>query len=262
MPYKSIVFQVKAYIKFLYYSKNQHGIHSPFVFALVTQCFYNNAKNEAYKTLKNIRNYLYTSYQTIYVTDFGAGSKVFKNNKRKVSAIAKNAGLSQKNSELLFRIVAYFKPTHILEIGTSVGLGTVSMALANLKTKIITLEGCPETAAVAQNIFKEFRIENIEITTDEFSKSLQKYSSETFDLIYFDGNHQQEATLHYFEALLPTITANSVWIFDDIHWSAGMEKAWEIIKNHPKVTVTIDTFQWGIAFFRTEQAKEHFVVRV
>ena len=41
-----------------------------------------------------------------------------------------------------------------------------------------------------------------------------------------------------------------------------MEKAWEIIKNHPKVTITIDTFQWGIVFFRTEQEKEHFVIRV
>jgi len=40
-----------------------------------------------------------------------------------------------------------------------------------------------------------------------------------------------------------------------------MEAAWEIIKTHPKVTVTIDTFQWGLVFFRKEQPKEHFVIR-
>jgi hypothetical protein len=40
-----------------------------------------------------------------------------------------------------------------------------------------------------------------------------------------------------------------------------MEEAWETIKNHPKVTVTIDTFQWGLVFFRKEQPKEHFVIR-
>jgi hypothetical protein len=67
--------------------------------------------------------------------------------------------------------------------------------------------------------------------------------------------------LEYFELLIPTITNDSVWIFDDIHWSKDMEEAWEIIKNHPKVTVTIDTFQWGIVFFRSEQLKEHFVIR-
>ena len=70
----------------------------------------------------------------------------------------------------------------------------------------------------------------------------------------------KKATLDYFEALLPTISNDSVWIFDDIHWSTDMEEAWEIIKNHPKVSVTIDTFQWGIVFFRAEQEKEHFII--
>jgi hypothetical protein len=41
-----------------------------------------------------------------------------------------------------------------------------------------------------------------------------------------------------------------------------MEEAWEIIKNHEEVKVTIDTFQWGIVFFREEQEKEHFVIRI
>jgi hypothetical protein len=68
--------------------------------------------------------------------------------------------------------------------------------------------------------------------------------------------------LEYFELLLPTVSNETVWIFDDIHWSLEMEEAWEIIKKHPKVTVTIDTFQWGIVFFRKEQLKEHFVIRV
>jgi hypothetical protein len=34
-----------------------------------------------------------------------------------------------------------------------------------------------------------------------------------------------------------------------------MEEAWEIIKLHPKVTVTIDTFQWGLVFFRKNNLK-------
>jgi len=84
---------------------------------------------------------------------------------------------------------------------------------------------------------------------------------QSYSLIYFDGNHSKQATLDYFELLLPTITNDSVWIFDDIHWSTGMEEAWEIIKSHPKVKVTIDTFQWGIVFFRSEQEKEHFTIR-
>ena len=91
--------------------------------------------------------------------------------------------------------------------------------------------------------------------------SLQNSSSEFYDLIYFGGNSSKKATLEYFDLLLPTRTNDSVWIFDAIHGSKDMEDTWEIIKNHPKVTVTIDTFQWGIVFFRNEQKKEHFVIR-
>ena len=39
-------------------------------------------------------------------------------------------------------------------------------------------------------------------------------------------------------------------------------EAWEEIKKHPKVTITIDTFFWGFVFFRTEtKHKEHFTIR-
>lgn len=82
------------------------------------------------------------------------------------------------------------------------------------------------------------------------------------DLVYFDGNHQKEATLKYFYQLLPLAHNDSVFIFDDIHWSKGMEEAWEEIKKHPDVRVTIDSFFWGIIFFRKEQEKEHFIIRL
>jgi hypothetical protein len=50
-------------------------------------------------------------------------------------------------------------------------------------------------------------------------------------------------------------------VFDDIRWSDEMTLAWEKIKNHPKVNVTIDLYSMGVVFFRKEQEKEHFVLR-
>jgi predicted O-methyltransferase YrrM len=205
------------------------------------------------------------------VTDFGAGSRVFKSNSRQISKIAQTAGISKKRAKLLYRIAEYFqvnstnskKKQNILEIGTSLGLATAALALGDQKTSIITLEGCRETAAIAQKQFGLFGLSNITSVVTEFSKylSASKFSKLNFQIIYFDGNHSKEATLRYFELALPTITNETVWIFDDIHWSAEMEAAWESIKNHPKVTVTIDTFQWGLVFFRYEQKKEHFIIR-
>ncbi len=255
---------VKSYLKFLWHSKNEHGVHSPFVFNLVTQCFYDKKRYPKYESLKEHRQLLLESKLYIEVTDFGAGSKVFKSNKRAVNQIAKNAGISAKRAELLYRIVNYFQPEYIFEIGTSVGLATAALSLGNTNTKVYSLEGCPKTADIAKTLFHHCGFFNIRVETVEFSDYLKNWTlpNANFHLIYFDGNHSKAATLDYFELLLPTISNDTVWIFDDIHWSTDMEEAWKIIKEHPQVTVTIDTFQWGFVFFRKEQPKEHFVIRI
>lgn len=255
---------IKSYFHFLWKSTNEHGIHSPFVFDLVTKCFQDKNKYIEYQIITDYRNSLIENKNYIEVTDFGAGSRVFKSNKRQIAQIAKTAGISRKRVELLFRMVQYFQPENVLEIGTSLGLATVALSLGNKNSKITTLEGCAETIKIADYRLQKTDVKNIKLINTEFLTFFKSsdFRLSTFDLIYFDGNHSKTATLEYFEQLLPTITNDSVWVFDDIHWSKDMEIAWEMIKKHPKVKVTIDTFQWGIVFFRAEQEKEHFVVRV
>lgn len=270
-----MLFQIKSYLQFLWHSKNEHAVHSPFVFSLITKCFYDRKPKTDYSALKEYRNSLLENKTAISVTDFGAGSKVFKSNMREIAQIANTAGISRKRAELLYRITNYFHPESILEIGTSMGLASSALRLGNPNAKITTLEGCPETAKIAQKQFRQFGFGNVNSVVTEFGSYLEKMNSsangstehyslntEQFSLIYFDGNHSKKATLEYFELLLPTITNETVWIFDDIHWSAEMEEAWKTIQKHPKVTVTIDTFQWGLVFFRYEQAKEHFIIRI
>jgi len=251
------------YFKFLAKSTNSHGVHSPFVFDLVTKCFYVKTDNDNLKKYKSFKENLINNNQFIEITDFGAGSKVFKSTKREISKIAKVAGISDKKAQLLIRFVNYFKPKNILEIGTSLGLGTSAIYLGNKNAKITTLEGCPNTAEVASENFNHFNLKNIEIITGSFKKTIPNaINNKNFDIIYFDGNHNKEATLNYFNQCLKTIHNESIFIFDDIYWSKEMQEAWEIIKKHTKVTVTIDCYYWGIIFFRIEQAKEHFTIRV
>ncbi len=252
-----------SYLRFLLKSTNQHGVHSPFVFDLITKCFYKKTNTTDIQNYKKFKIDLLQNTNTIEVTDFGAGSKVFKSNRRAIHKISRYAGTSLKRAKLLIRILNYFTPNTILEFGTSVGLGTAALHIGAPKAKITTLEGCENTAEVAVNQFKKFSYNNIQLISGEFKQSLLKLDIETpLDLVYFDGNHQKEATLNYFQFCLQHINNNSVFVFDDIHWSKSMEEAWEEIKKHPKVKVTIDTYQWGFVFFRKEQEKEHFIVRV
>ena len=124
--------QIKSYLNFLYHSKNEHGVHSPFVFNLVTKCFYDTQNYPEYSILKNYRKALLQNKNTIKVTDFGAGSRIFKSNTRQMAKIAKTAGITSKRAELLFRIVRYFQPNSILEIGTSLGLATSALSLGKI----------------------------------------------------------------------------------------------------------------------------------
>jgi predicted O-methyltransferase YrrM len=251
-----------SYLTFLLESKTKYGIHSPFVYDFVTKGLEVKVSKEVEETLRLYREALLSSPESISVTDFGAGSKVFKSNKRQISKIAKYAGISSKKAKLLQRIVCYLKPHTILEMGTSVGIGAAAMASVANQASIISLEGCPETAGVAKRFLKKQYLDKVQITVGEFSKTLpETLQSTNFDLIYFDGNHQEQPTMTYFEMALEHIHNESVFIFDDIHWSKGMEAAWGRIKKNNKVSVTIDLFHMGLVFFRKEQVKQDFIIR-
>ncbi len=256
-----MIHQSKSYLKFLRKSKNQHGVHSPFVYDLVTKCFYDRQQKTSYEIIKAFRKRIKKDRSKITITDLGSGSRIFKTPVRAISKIGKHAGTKLKRAKLLNRLVSYLNIETALELGTSIGLASVALAAGNPSTKLTTIEGCTETSTTAKKLFNEFHIENITIINDDFEKALKTLDT-TFDLIFVDGNHSKEATLAYFNVLLKLVHNNTVIIFDDIYLSREMTEAWEDIKNHKKVTVTIDTFKWGFVFFREEQAKEHFVVRV
>jgi predicted O-methyltransferase YrrM len=197
------------------------------------------------------------------VKDFGAGSRIFKSSERKVSQIAKTAGISWSRSKKLYKTVKHFKPQNILEFGTSLGMATAAMSLAAPQAKVDTLEGCPQTAGIAKSMFDKFQMNNVELHIGEFSSTLPNLlKKNSCDLVFFDGNHQKKATLNYFQMCLEAAHKNSIFIFDDIHWSREMEEAWSEIRENEKVTLSIDTFQWGLVFFHPGREKEHFVLRI
>ncbi|SRX55370.1 O-methyltransferase [Aequorivita sp. CIP111184] len=257
-----MIHQSKSYIKFVRLSKNKHGVHSPFVYDLVTKCFNDKTKYPEYHILKSYRKALRSDPSMIEMKDFGQGSRVFKGNARKVSSVVKNAGMKKKRQKMLFRLASYFKSENILELGTSLGLGTVALSVSNEFAAIHTVEGCPNTLRKAQDNFEKFNLHNIEIHQKVFKDFLAANVLEKYDLIFIDGDHNGERTLGYFKSLLKNVHNDSVLIFDDIYWSKDMTAAWQQIIADENVTVSIDTFQWGMVFFRKEQPKQHFVIRV
>ena len=170
----------------------------------------------------------------------------------------------RKFSQLFFRMVNYYQPQYIFELGTSLGITSSYMASALPSAKVVTMEGAPAVAAVAKSNFKKLSLSNIQVVEGNFDATLPSVlqSTPSVGLAFVDGNHRKGPTLQYFEQLLNKANDNSILIFDDIHWSREMEEAWASIQSHPRVTLTIDLFFIGIIFFRKEQkAKQHFIVR-
>ena len=247
--------QVKYFIKHFFSAKrNGHGIHSPFAYQLCEEVFYNSEAFYDFKPLSALRNTLLANETEIKIEDFGAGSKTFKSNRRKVKDIAAKGISTTQQSELLYRLMNFLKCRNAIELGTSLGLNTLYMARVNKNTPVISIEGSRELFEFAEKLAKNQKVNNIQFMHSVFEEGFPKALNtlQELDLLYIDGNHTCEATLHYFELALAKKHKDSVFIFDDIYWSPGMTEAWEKIKKHPDVSLSIDTFYSGLVFFKEE----------
>jgi predicted O-methyltransferase YrrM len=257
-------FQAAKYVSYFFSAKSVRSVHSPFVFELVTKVIHGKNNFYSFDKIENLRSRLFDSDTTIDVHDLGTG----KSGKRKIREIAEKSLTTAKYCKLLFRLANHFSPAVILELGTSLGISTAYLARADLKTKVITIEGSESILYEARKNFEILGLKNIETVFGNFDDVLEKIlmqyclpQTDQCVLVFFDGNHRYESTMRYFRQCLAYANNDSLFVFDDIRWSEEMEKAWEEIKQHPRITVTIDLFSMGIVFFRKEQAKQDFVIR-
>lgn len=265
MKYNKLTIFLK-YIGYLLKASNSkgHGIHSPFVFSFIKNVLNKKTNADWSSKIENYRNQLFSSKQSITILDLGAGAEQQAHQIKKVAQIAKGALKSKKYSRLLNRMVAYFKPTAVLEMGTSLGITSCYLAQALPSTKLVTMEGAPEVAKLAHATFQNLGYKNIQLVVGNFDQSLPLYLNEIdqVGLVFIDGNHSYVPTMDYFNQLLSKSNQDAIFIFDDIHWSIEMESAWKEIKNDERVSLTIDLFYIGIVFLKKEnKQKENFIIR-
>ncbi len=259
---KNKLWQIWQYLNYLPRCVHLHGIHSPFVFELHHSLFKEKADFYAFDEIESIRAKLLLTQTKLTIKDLGAGSSVHNSNERSIQAIAQTSLKPAKTAQLLFHVVRHFKPLKLVELGTCLGITSAYLAKANPKGQLTTLEGASELAKVAKVNFSKLNIANVTQVQGNFDNTFEGelVKLKEVDFVFFDGNHQKEPTLRYFEQALRFANENSVFVFDDIYWSKQMTQAWKIIKAHHKVTVTIDCFAMGFVFFKKDQAKEHFTV--
>ncbi len=261
---------IAAYLRYLSRARDEHALHSPFLFSLYTQVIRAKIGSKPqFAPIQSLRKELRRNRQLITIADFGAGprkagSKVNASRQRSISDIARNSQKPARFGRLLFRLNRRFASKTIVDLGTSLGMTTAYVAeAAKPDGHVLTFEGCPETAAVARQNFERLGLQNVTIVVGNLDETLAPHiaSLAPIDFVFFDANHRYEPTVRYFETCLTNIHNDTVFVFDDIHWSDEMEQAWAYIKNHSSVTLTVDLFWVGLVFFRQEQPKQDFVLR-
>jgi predicted O-methyltransferase YrrM len=256
-------FQLKSFLTYWLDAVDEHSLHSPFLFDFYTNVLKKEFLYPDLDILKRIKRRLESDHRIINVTDFGSGSLKMKTSSRKISDIARISTTPAKYSKLYSRIIRHYNCIHVLELGTSLGLNTAYLAMANEAVKITTIEGSPQTASAAKQVFEEIGVKNIQIIEGNIDQVLPHHIdiSEKIDFAFIDANHRLKPTLNYFELILKKVHAQSILVLDDIHYSPEMNQAWNALQAHELVFTSIDLYRCGLIFFNPSLTKQNAVLQ-
>lgn len=173
--------------KYIFYGKSRYYIHSPFVYKFTEDILKDDRHYYAFDDIDWLRGELLKKKTPIKVDDFGAGSDgtgAIQNNQRLISELTSKAGIKKKYGQFLFRLLNYYKPASMLELGTSLGLSTLYQSLANPNAPMTTIEGASEVAQIALQNMQILEANNVHIINGTFEQCLPDVLNEMTVLPY------------------------------------------------------------------------------
>lgn len=214
-------------------------------------------QDEIQKFIHSLSN----SQEKIPVHTLGAKSQHGSGDKRSVGSLVRFGSTSPFGRRLLSGLSVHFNCRTIYELGTSLGLTTLYLS-RDPHTSVFTFEGNEALVEKARTHFQVFDRKNIRIIEGDINKTLGQALAEypPPNLAYIDANHRYEPTLRYVRMLLKHGGENVILVIGDIHWSAEMTTTWESLKCLDEVTVSVDLFEAGLLFFRSDLTPGHYIL--
>lgn len=172
--------------------------------------------------------------------------------RRVVGPMCRSSSKSCFWAGFLFRLIREWRPSTCLELGTCMGISALYQAAAlrlnGPAGRLVTVEGSDSLAAIAREGFRELGLPNATCVTGCFQQVLPGLLQDAgrVDFAFIDGHHEEEPTLRYFEWISAHVAADALLVFDDISWSAGMQRAWRKLCQDSRLCLAVDTGILGV----------------
>jgi predicted O-methyltransferase YrrM len=258
-----LFFRLKTFLNYCLKRQEKHGVHSPYVFDLMTIHLPSKKEFNCFENIEYLREQMLNSSLLVEIEDFGAGSVKGSSKIRKISEITSVSSKPQKQAQLFFRLANLHQPKTILELGTNLGLTTAYLSLACPHAKTISIEGSRELALIARQNLHSLG-SSAEVRVGIFDELLDPVLEELgmVGLAFIDGNHRKDATITYWGKIKSRCNSDSIVIVDDIYWSPEMNQAWKVIKSDKLVSLSLDFYWFGLVYFRHSIEKQEFTLKI
>jgi predicted O-methyltransferase YrrM len=253
------------YLKFFLRAKNEYSIHSPFVYKIYNEVLKSGGKSQTNVSCLQVEavvKELYRDKTPVNTADTGCPGRQGK--RKTVGSLAASLSQTKKSGRLLSRLVKYFMPLNIIELGTGAGVGSLYLASADVRIPVYSIEGNPQMAQISSRLIHQSRLSNVSLRKGMFDDVLPVILKETeaVGLMFIDGDHNSQSLIRYYSMIKPFLNKDSIIVLHDIYWSDDMLNGWKTLIAAPEVRVSVDVFHFGILFFDDSLAKQHFMLRI
>lgn len=248
-----MLWRIFKYLRHLCYRRHRkgHGIHSPYLFDFVNGVVFNAHKRE-------VPPEVLEEHRRLKKDASLAGGEG-----RTVASFVRHSAVPEKQGKLLYRIVRWFAPDMLVELGTGLGISTLYLATGSPGTSLHSIEGNTDRAAFAAQLVSRNMLGPVSIHWGEMEEKLHEILPLLPGkfLAYVDGNHHYEPTMRYLKRLIGRAGEEAIIVMDDIYWSREMHRAWKEVISWPEVRVSIDLFHMGVLLLRKDLQTAHLKIK-
>lgn len=226
--------------RFLRYRKG-FGVHSPFAFSFITKVIDERYGYYAYNDIELIRRQLVHRNCPMLKTD-----------------------IKRSHGELLFRIVNYFKPERLIQIGTSAGIGSLYMTAPSSRLNYLLLDSDDNNAEQTIWSLRKFnpKASSVSVIAGDYLKTLPAALSKmsAVDFLFFNSAKDKEKNMIYLDEAIKYVQSDTVFFIEGIRSNREMRQLWKNICLREDVSVTFDLYNVGVVFFNKKLHKQNYIV--